>query len=212
MAFLSRAAELSVEEGQRAQRLLAAAEAALTAGQPVRAGALLDEATPQLGDPLARAQARRLHGTYCFALGHAGRWHRSCWRRRGCSRLPMWAVPATRCSRRSQRRSTPVVDKPGGLVGDSGRSASDGRRREVGGVFGRPAAGRLRRPGGLRLPGERAAVSPGRRDARRQGSQPGSRTWACSGSASSSRRTCGMTRPSTHWPFAGSSSPATMGR
>ncbi len=72
VAFLSRAAELSVEEGQRAQRLLAAAEAALTAGQPVRADALLDEATPQLGDPLARAQARRLHGTIRFALGHAG--------------------------------------------------------------------------------------------------------------------------------------------
>ena len=69
--FLSRAAELSAGEGQRGQRLLAAAEAALTAGQPGRAGALLEEATPLLGDPLARAKARRLHGTIRFALGHA---------------------------------------------------------------------------------------------------------------------------------------------
>ncbi len=72
VAFLSRAAELSVGEGQRARRLLEAAEAALTAGQPVRAGALLEEATPKLGDPLARAQARRLQGTIRFALGQAG--------------------------------------------------------------------------------------------------------------------------------------------
>ena len=72
VAFLSRAAELSAEEGQRARRLLEAAEAALTAGQPVRADALLEEATPKLGDPLARAQARRLQGTIRFALGHAG--------------------------------------------------------------------------------------------------------------------------------------------
>ena len=44
-------------------------EAALIAGQPVRAGALLEEATPRLSGPLARAQARRLQGTIRFALG-----------------------------------------------------------------------------------------------------------------------------------------------
>ncbi len=71
VAFLSRAAELSADEGQRGQRLLAAADAALTAGQPGRAGALLEEATPRLGGSLARAQARRLHGTIQLALGHA---------------------------------------------------------------------------------------------------------------------------------------------
>ena len=72
VTFLSRAAELSEEEGVRARRLLAAAEAALTAGQPFRAGALLEEATPRLGDLLARAEARRLQGTIRFALGQAG--------------------------------------------------------------------------------------------------------------------------------------------
>ena len=70
--FLSRAAELSADECLRAGRLLAASEAALIAGQPVRAGALLEAATPKLGDPLARAQARRLHGTIRCALGQAG--------------------------------------------------------------------------------------------------------------------------------------------
>ncbi len=72
VTFLSRAAELSADQEPRARRLLAAAEAALIAGQPVRAGALLEEATPRLGAPLARAQARRLQGTIRFALGHAG--------------------------------------------------------------------------------------------------------------------------------------------
>ena len=72
VTFLSRAAELSEDEGQRAGRLLAAAEAALIAGQPVRAGALLEEATPLLGGPLARARARRLQGTIQLALGQAG--------------------------------------------------------------------------------------------------------------------------------------------
>jgi DNA-binding CsgD family transcriptional regulator len=71
VTFLLRAAELSADEGQRARRLLAASEAALTAGQPVRAGVLLEKATPRLGDPLTRAQARRLQGTIRFALGHA---------------------------------------------------------------------------------------------------------------------------------------------
>ena len=72
MTFLSRAAELSEDEGQRAGRLLAAAEAALIAGQPVRAGALLEQATPLLGGPLARARARRLQGAIQLALGQAG--------------------------------------------------------------------------------------------------------------------------------------------
>ena len=72
VTFLARAADLSEDEGLRARRLLAAAEAALTAGQPVRAGALLEAATPKPGDPLAQAQVRRLQGTIRFALGQAG--------------------------------------------------------------------------------------------------------------------------------------------
>ena len=72
VTFLSRAAALSADRGQRARRLIAAAEAALIAGQPVQAGALLEEAAPLLGDPLARAQVRRLDGTIRFALGQAG--------------------------------------------------------------------------------------------------------------------------------------------
>ena len=71
VTFLARAAELSEDEGQRARRLLAAAEAALTAGQPVRASALLKAATPKPSDPLAQAQVRRLQGTIRFALGNA---------------------------------------------------------------------------------------------------------------------------------------------
>ncbi len=72
VTFLARAAELSPADGQRARRLLAVSEAARIAGQPFRAGALLEEATPRLDDPLARAQARRLYGTIRFALGYAG--------------------------------------------------------------------------------------------------------------------------------------------
>ena len=72
VTFLARAADLSEDEGQRARRLLAASEAALTAGQPVRAGALLEAATPMPGDPLAQAQVWRLQGTIRFAMGQAG--------------------------------------------------------------------------------------------------------------------------------------------
>jgi len=72
VTFLCRAAELSADEGARARRLLAASEAARIAGQPFRAGALLEEATPRLGGALARAQARRLQGMIRLALGQAG--------------------------------------------------------------------------------------------------------------------------------------------
>ena len=114
VTFLSRAAELSADPGQRARRLLAAAEAALTAGQPVRAGALLEEATPKLGDPLARAQAQAAAGHDPLrpraggrggtgpAGGGAGARVRRCARR-----------PRRRCSRRWRRRCSPAGRQAG---------------------------------------------------------------------------------------------------
>jgi DNA-binding CsgD family transcriptional regulator len=71
-SFLSRAAELTPDPGIRAQRLLAAAEGALMAGAPDRAQALLDEAMPQLENPLQRAVARSLEGGVRVALGQGG--------------------------------------------------------------------------------------------------------------------------------------------
>jgi DNA-binding CsgD family transcriptional regulator len=71
-SLLSRAAELTPDPGIRAQRLLAAAEGALMAGAPDRAQALLDEAIPELKDPLRRAVARSLDGGVRLALGQGG--------------------------------------------------------------------------------------------------------------------------------------------
>jgi DNA-binding CsgD family transcriptional regulator len=71
-AFFSRGAELTPDPGHRAQRLLAAAQASLMAGAPDRAQALLDEAMPELKDPLQRAVARSLDGGVRVALGHGG--------------------------------------------------------------------------------------------------------------------------------------------
>jgi len=71
-ALLSRAAELTPDPGIRVQRLLAAAHGSLMAGAPDRAQALLDEAMPELKDPLQRAVARSLEGGVRFALGQGG--------------------------------------------------------------------------------------------------------------------------------------------
>lgn len=71
-AFLSRAAELTPDHGVRAERLLAAVRGSLMAGAPDRAQALLDEAMPDLKDPLQRALARSLEGGVRFALGQGG--------------------------------------------------------------------------------------------------------------------------------------------
>ena len=213
VTFLSRAAELSADEGPRARRLLAAAEAALIAGQPFRAGALLEEATPKLGDPLARAQARRLHGTIRLGPRAGGRGGTGpagggAGARAGrCARCPRGAARGARGG--AVRR---LVGKPGGLGGDRGRGARDAGRRRVGGIGDRPAAGRLRRPGGRRLPGERAAVPPRHRPARAPAISARRRACAGSRSAALPRRTYSTTRPSTRWPSAGSSSPATRGR
>lgn len=68
--FLCRAAELSPQDAQRVRRQLSAAALAVAAGQPVRAGALLESAGPGLSDPLAQARAGWLAGTLRFVLGH----------------------------------------------------------------------------------------------------------------------------------------------
>ena len=208
--FLSRAAELSADAGLRAGRLLAAAEAALIAGQPVRAGVLLEAATPKLGDPLARAQARRLHGTIRCALGHAMRPRRSCWRRRVRWRHTTRAVPARRCSKRSKRPCSPA----GPPVR---RSCPRSRPRRA-----RCRAYRSRRPRRLiccwtaSLPVRPVIPRPCRYSATPRCSAPASsareRAYADSRSAALPQRSCGTTRLSTRWPAAGSGSPATMGR
>ena len=212
VTFLSRAAELSEDEGQHARRLLAAAEAALTAGQPDRAGALLEQATPKLGDPLARAQARRLRGT--IRLGPRAGGRGAIDPARGGAGAG--AGRPARCSRGAARGAGRgavhrLVGKPGGVVGDSAA------RR----VRCRPLAGRRHR----RLTCCWTASPPGRPMVTRRPchcsaapspcSAPAisARRRACAGSRSAAlpQRSCGTTRRSTRWPAAGSGSPATMG-
>jgi DNA-binding CsgD family transcriptional regulator len=68
-ALLRRAAALSVDEHLRADRLLAAAEAALTAARPDQARAMLDEARRLPIDERQAALALRLSGEALFATG-----------------------------------------------------------------------------------------------------------------------------------------------
>jgi len=68
-AFLERAAMLTPDPAGRARRTLNAAEARLNAGDPGTAAALVRRTEPQLGDTLARSQAKRLLGTVHVMLG-----------------------------------------------------------------------------------------------------------------------------------------------
>jgi DNA-binding CsgD family transcriptional regulator len=61
-SFLVEAAHLSPAPGERARRLLRAATAALNAGLPLRAETLLEQARPDLEDPLLVTDAMRLDG------------------------------------------------------------------------------------------------------------------------------------------------------
>jgi DNA-binding CsgD family transcriptional regulator len=70
-AFLERSAELTPDQGRRADRTLAAAQAKLVAGDPEAARALLEQAAPRL-DRLAGAQGRRLEGEIRFGTGQLG--------------------------------------------------------------------------------------------------------------------------------------------
>jgi DNA-binding CsgD family transcriptional regulator len=60
--FLERAAALTPDRARRAERQLAAAVAALSAAQAIRAQGLLDEARPHLEGDLLQAEGLELHG------------------------------------------------------------------------------------------------------------------------------------------------------
>jgi DNA-binding CsgD family transcriptional regulator len=68
-AYLRRAAELTPDDGRRAERLLSAAEAEFTAGGATRALVLVDRIGPELRDPGRRAAALHLRGAIQSALG-----------------------------------------------------------------------------------------------------------------------------------------------
>jgi DNA-binding CsgD family transcriptional regulator len=67
-AFLERAADLTPDKSRHARRLLAAAEAELTAGAPGRAQTLLEQARPGLDGPFEQAQSLRLQGQISLTL------------------------------------------------------------------------------------------------------------------------------------------------
>jgi DNA-binding CsgD family transcriptional regulator len=69
VSFLARAAELTPDESMRAARTVAAAGAALDAGAPLRALALLDAIAPESLDEFARGQALMIRSTARVWLG-----------------------------------------------------------------------------------------------------------------------------------------------
>jgi DNA-binding CsgD family transcriptional regulator len=71
VALLRRSAELTPDDGRRAEREVTLAEATLTAGDPVQAQAVLDVAEPRLTSVPARGLARQLAGAIRFAQGDA---------------------------------------------------------------------------------------------------------------------------------------------
>jgi DNA-binding CsgD family transcriptional regulator len=70
-ALLGRSADLTPDDGRRAEREVALAEATLMAGNPVNAQSVLDVAEPRLTSALTRGQAQRLGGAIRFAQGDA---------------------------------------------------------------------------------------------------------------------------------------------
>src|SRR5271165_1400980 len=71
--FYSRSAELSVDKEERARRLLAAAEAELTAGAPDRAAALLDQVSAGPATAVQAGLTDRLRGQLSLATGQLTR-------------------------------------------------------------------------------------------------------------------------------------------
>jgi DNA-binding CsgD family transcriptional regulator len=70
-ALLRRSADLTPDDGHRAEREVALAEATLMAGDPVEAQAVLRVAEPRLTNAGARGQAQGLAGAIRFAQGDA---------------------------------------------------------------------------------------------------------------------------------------------
>lgn len=70
-AFLERSAELTRDPGRRARRRLEAADAMHLAGESAAARVVLERAMPDLSDPLAVGQARRLEGLIMSTTGDA---------------------------------------------------------------------------------------------------------------------------------------------
>ena len=70
-ALLRRSADLTPDDGRRAEREVALAEATLMAGDLVGAQTVLDVAQPRLASTMARGQAQRLAGAIRFAQGDA---------------------------------------------------------------------------------------------------------------------------------------------
>jgi len=70
-ALLRRSVDLTPDDGRRAEREVALADAALVAGDPGGAQAVLDAALPRLATVTARGQAAQLAGAIRFALGDA---------------------------------------------------------------------------------------------------------------------------------------------
>jgi hypothetical protein len=67
--LLTHAAELTEDPGQKSARFLQASAAALNAGEPIRAEALLSRARLGLSDPHLRAEAQQLDGRLRVLLG-----------------------------------------------------------------------------------------------------------------------------------------------